>query len=165
MTVNLVLWLTVFWLPPLLCWMLVNETKFKKNILLGITLPQQAHEDPEIKAVCDKFKRNEWIVCAVLMIAIVPCFFLIKDTNVSMTVWGIWIDLCILLPYAPYILAYNSIKEIKYAKGWFTENKKVYVNTSAVNYGKWLSAWLFIPAIPICLIPIIFDRELTLLNH
>ena len=161
MTVNLILWLTVFWLPPLLCWMLINETKFKKNILLGLTLPQQAHEDPEIKAICEKFKRNEWIICAVLLLMIIPCFLFIRDTGVSMTVWGIWIDLCILLPYVPYIAAYNRIKEIKYARGWFKESKKVYVNTSAVNYGKWLSAWLFIPAILICLIPVMFDRELT----
>ena len=161
MTVNLILWLTVFWLPLLICWMLINETKFKKNILLGLTLPQEAHEDPEIKEICDKFKKSEWIVCAFLILTVIPCCLFIKNTGASMTVWGIWIDLCIILPYVPYIAAHNRIKEIKAARGWFTESKKVYVNTSAVNYGKWLSAWLFIPAILLCLVPIIFDSDLT----
>ena len=47
---NLVLWGSVIWLAPLICYMLVNETKSKKNLVLAVTLPAEGRSDPEVEA-------------------------------------------------------------------------------------------------------------------
>ena len=41
MTECLILWLCVIWMPVLMYFMLRNETKFKKNIAVGVTLPYE----------------------------------------------------------------------------------------------------------------------------
>jgi hypothetical protein len=42
---KLILWLTVIWVPLLICWQQLNEAKFKKNITVGVTLPREAQSD------------------------------------------------------------------------------------------------------------------------
>ena len=33
---NIILWLSIIWLAPLMCFVLANEAKFKKNIAVGV---------------------------------------------------------------------------------------------------------------------------------
>ena len=40
MRMNFIMWGCIIWLPILIYVLLKNETKFKKNIVVGITLPQ-----------------------------------------------------------------------------------------------------------------------------
>ena len=56
MTGRLILWLCIIWLVPLMYVMLRNETKFKKNIVLGVTLPYQGRTDPEVMTLLARFK-------------------------------------------------------------------------------------------------------------
>ena len=128
-----VLWGSVFWIAPLVCAMLANETKFKKNIVLGVTLPYTAHDDADVTAVLKKFRTRIWIVCVVLLVAVVPGLFL-KDTALW-TAWGVWIDLCIILPYVPYVIARRQLMELKTEKGWVREKRTVVVDTSSVAGG------------------------------
>ena len=73
--IRLILWLSVFWIVPVMTYMLINETKFHKNIVLGVTLPQEARDNEEIKGVLAKFRRDSIIVCAgLLVLAAVFCF-------------------------------------------------------------------------------------------
>ena len=37
--------------------MLRNETKPKKNIILGVTLPYEARQDAAVLAICEQFLR------------------------------------------------------------------------------------------------------------
>ena len=41
--------------------MLRNETKPKKNIILGVTLPLLAQSDPRVGDIVRRFKRNVWL--------------------------------------------------------------------------------------------------------
>ena len=43
---NIILWLSIIWLAPLMCFVLANEAKFKKNIAVGVTLPYEGRHDP-----------------------------------------------------------------------------------------------------------------------
>lgn len=45
MMTNLIMWGSIIWIIPLVYFMQKNETKFKKNIVIGVTLPFEARED------------------------------------------------------------------------------------------------------------------------
>lgn len=64
MSDNLILWACVIWLPILMYVLLKNETKFKKNIALGVTLPQEARSDESVLAVLAAFKKWLLLACA-----------------------------------------------------------------------------------------------------
>ena len=98
MTTNLILWACVIWLPLLLYCVLQNETKFKKNIAIGVTLPQEARQDAEVLALLRQFKRQTLLICLALIIIAIPCMF-IKKNGLMSTLWMIWIDCSIVLPY------------------------------------------------------------------
>ena len=55
---NLILWGCVIWLPAFMAVILRNETKFKKNLSMGVTLPQEAREDSEVLTILDSFKKT-----------------------------------------------------------------------------------------------------------
>ena len=52
---SMILWLSLCWLPLMFYAMLGNETKFKKNIVVGVTFPQEGREDPEVLALLKKY--------------------------------------------------------------------------------------------------------------
>lgn len=54
---NLLMW--VFGLPlvPILYFMLKNECKSKKNIIVGVTLPYAAQRDPEVLGLLERYKK------------------------------------------------------------------------------------------------------------
>ena len=95
-----ILWLSVIWLPFLMVYMNVNETKAKKNIILGVTLPQEGREDADVLKELESFKRNEWLSVAVLMV-MAAAMWIFSDEHAYMTPWMLWIVFCIVLPYVP----------------------------------------------------------------
>lgn len=49
MIVRMILWLCVIWVPAMEYIFMANETKFKKNITIGVTLPHEGRTDPEVQ--------------------------------------------------------------------------------------------------------------------
>ena len=45
---NMIIFGSMIWIPALIAYMLINETKFKKNIVIGVTLPKEAREDETV---------------------------------------------------------------------------------------------------------------------
>ncbi len=67
MLTNLIMWGSIIWIIPLVYFMQKNETKFKKNIVIGVTLPFEAREDTQGALLygsfpwyilCRKMRRN-----------------------------------------------------------------------------------------------------------
>ena len=102
-TMNLILWGCVIWMPAFFYVILRNETKFKKNISLGVTLPQEAREDDEVLTILASFKKQLAIMCVLVTLTAIPCVF-IQRLGTAMTIWMIWLLACIILPYVPYVL-------------------------------------------------------------
>ncbi len=158
--VNLLLWGCVIPLLPIEYYLMRNETKFKKNIVVGITLPHEARYHAGIKLRLDQYLRQLKLIFFLLALAVIPCI-LIRPISVAMFVWGIWILLVITLPYIPYIKCNGDLKEIKRENGWnFQPRDVLFVNTAAIPKGKWHSPWLFMPAVLLCLLPSLWDRVL-----
>lgn len=157
---NLMMWGCMAWLPALMYFLMKNEAKPKKNIIVGVTLPYEAHADPEVLAILERFKKEMKLLCVLVLLPVIPgCF--IRGFGLSLTVWLIWIvSMCVVF-IIPYARCNTALKRLKEARGWrrsvqpaATERK-----TAAMEL-KWLSPLLFLPPLLVSLAPIPFDREL-----
>lgn len=156
---NTVLWLSLIWLPILLYIMLRNETKFKKNIAVGVTIPFEGRQHPDVLARLEQFKKQELLVCIGLMLLGIPGIFL--EFSMSFPLWFVWMTACIIVPYIPYVLCNRDLKHIKVEKGWKQPSAidTVTVDLGAIPEQKWLSPWAFVPAVILSLLPLVFDRD------
>ena len=112
MIMRLILWLSVLWIAPLVVGVLVNDAKFKKNLAVGVTIPPEFQADPDIAAHLARFRRQEWTLCVILVLAAVPCIF-VRDFGRNMTLWSVWLLLVCVLPYAPYARCNLALKRLK----------------------------------------------------
>jgi uncharacterized membrane protein len=159
MSFNILIWACIIWIVPLICYMLLNETKFKKNIVIGVTLPFEAREDDHVLAILKRYRKQQIGMCIFLLVIVIPCLF-VKNIFITMTLWGIWIDLCIVLPNVIYVINNGKLKKLKSEKGWKkAETGSVRVDLAAIPPDKWLSPWIFLPAVLLCLFPLIWDRD------
>jgi uncharacterized membrane protein len=156
------LWLSVFWVVPLMYWMLANETKFKKNLVLGVTLPQAARQDEAVQREIRSFLRSLRVVCIALLLLIVPCLLPAAD-RYMMTLWCLWLLAAIVAPYAPYVICRRRLLELKDRRGWTQTRRTAMVNTAALSPSRWLPPWLFLPSVLLCLVPILYDRAMTVM--
>lgn len=154
---NMILFGSMIWIPVLIAYMLINEAKFKKNIVIGVTLPKEAREDEKVLSILDTFKKQEILICVILMALGVLCMIFVK--KFSMTVFTIWILMCIVAPYIPYILTNIRLKEYKEEKGWGAQKRTVYTDTAAQRQPEPLNSWLFFPPVLISLIPLVWDHQ------
>ncbi len=154
----LILWGSIIWLPILQYYMLKNETKFKKNIVLGVTLPNEAREDANVLAITESFIKNSRLVCIAAM-ALAAVLYLASNQSNFMTLWGIWLLVRIILPVLPYIRANIALHDYKDSMGWTKERGQVFISLSSIPSGKWLNPiWFAIPT-ALCFIPMLFDRS------
>ena len=116
MITKLILTASMIWLIPLMYYMNVNETKFKKNIVIGVTLPYEAREDTDVQLCLARFKKEERITCLLLFL-LAFTVFLVQDFTAYFTIWLIWIDLVCIVPQIPYVLCNGRLKKIKQDPG------------------------------------------------
>ena len=90
------MYISIIWFIPIMGWTLLNETKFKKNIVLGVTLPKEAHDDPEVVKELSAFKKK--LLLVLLLLAVIGLVLFIPGlSDYKMTVWMTWVDLIIFL--------------------------------------------------------------------
>ena len=160
MIMRLILWLSVLWIAPLVSGVLVNDAKFKKNLAVGVTIPPEFQADPDIAAHLARFRRQEWTLCIILVLAAVPCIF-VQDFGRNMTLWSVWLLLVCVLPYVPYARCNLALKRLKTERGWRRESapRTETVDLAAVPSYRWLSAWLFALPLAVSLLPLIWSVE------
>ncbi len=163
MITRIILWASIIWLAPLICLMLKNETKFKKNIAIGVTFPYEGREDEEVKSRLNRFKKQILWVCALLIFAAIPGMF-VPSIGLSMSIWFIWIILCIIVPYIPYVMCNRDLKKIKQERGWSRAgSESITIDTSSIPTYRWISPWLFVVPLIISLLPLAWDQSLWFL--
>lgn len=153
---KLILWLSVIWLVPLMYVILRNETKFKKNIAVGVTLPYEARAHPEVLALLARFKRELGWTCLALLVLAAVLMFLPVSFGVMMTIWLIWVDLCVVLPMAPYVKCNRALKALKGEQGWRQSRRQTAVAdlTMAAQPEKQASPVTFILALAVSALPV-----------
>ena len=157
MTGKVILWLCVIWVPLVLYFFLANETKFKKNIVIGTTLPFEARTDPDVQARLGKFKRQLGAVCLILTALALMGLFLPLSMGESLTAMLVWTDLAIVAPLVVYVRCNRDLRAIKAGRGWgqTTAPQTVTVDLSAaVQPAKELSFRHFLPPLVVSAIPV-----------
>ena len=157
---KMILWLSIIWLPAVICWMQLNEAKFKKNITVGVTLPPQAQEDEGVLKILADYRRYTILSSVCVMVLAIVCMLI--DTPYMMTLFMIWVLMSIIFPILPFIYTNLKLKDYKKEKGWVQQKRTVYVDTGAIETTRTLSPWLFVPPVIICLITAIIDRSLIM---
>ncbi len=140
----------------IICAMLANEVKPKKNMILRVTLPYSARTDPRVQEICTSFKSRIWLCLIPVTLALVPVFF-VKASSVQITILLSWLLFALLVPNLVFLKAYNRLRALKRAEGWVTPYAGQTVVDLKANEtaSKPFSPWLFILALVACLIPLI----------
>ena len=141
---------------PIIYVMLANETKPKKNIILGVTLPYEAREDAAVIRICSEYRRNLKISTLILVLCPIA-FFFVPWFSVVLTLYMLWIDVVLIVPYLIFIKANQKLKALKKENKWFSEwSELTVVDTKAASAEpKRLSLYWMLPPVLISLIPLV----------
>ena len=156
--VRVILWVCVIWMVPLMYFLLRNEATFKKNLAVGVTLPYEGRNDPEVQALLARFKRElGWACLAVLALAVV-LMVLPMSFGLMMTLWLVWIDVCIVVPMVPYVRCNRALKAVKRARGWGACRRETAVAdlSAAAQPEKRLSPLQFLLPLAVSAIPMVW---------
>ena len=158
MIVRLILWACGIIIIPLMFWQLNNETKFKKNIALGVTLPYVGRTHPQTVELLNRFRRILRWICLGLLISVVVLVLLPMSTGLSLTVWLIWIDVAMVLPFVPYVKYHKKLKALKQEQGWYPEVPRTHVVnlTAAAQAEKPISPVQFLLPLVVSLAPLVW---------
>ena len=132
-----------------------NETKPKKNLILGVTLPHDARSDPAVACVIRKFLIWQDIILALLLLLLIPQFFF-EHESVVLTWYMTWIILAVILPWIPFAVCNRTLRALKRQNSWFSESTGItLVDTKlAAAPKKMLGVGVFIPTFLISLVPV-----------
>ena len=159
---SLLMWGGIVWMVPLMYFMLKNQCKPKKNIVVGVTLPWEARSDAAVLALLEKFKWEMKLICWISLAVIVPCLF-ISSVGVAMTVWLIWIVAVCFVFFIPYVRCNKALRKLKGERGWrkTPETRQAVADLkAAVEEMRWLSPLWFLLPFLISLVPLLFERTL-----
>ena len=158
MIVRLILWACGIIIIPLMFWQLNNETKFKKNIALGVTLPYVGRTHPQTVELLTKFRRTLRWTCLGLLVSVVVLVLLPMSTGLSLTIWLVWIDVAMVLPFIPYVKYHKKLKALKQEQGWYPEvpRTRVVNLTAAAQQEKPISPVQFLLPLAVSLVPLVW---------
>lgn len=158
---RIILWLCVIWLPAVVYAFLANETKFKKNIAIGVTLPYEGRTDPDVQERLRRFKGQLGAACLILTALALLGLFLPLSMGESLTLMLVWTDLAIVVPMVVYALCNRDLKRIKARQGWRRQPDRDGVVTvdlsAAAQPVKSLSIVHFLPPLAVSLAPAIWE--------
>ena len=155
---NIFLFACMYIVLPLIYAMLLNLSKPKKNIILGVTLPYEARQEQDVQDVCRSYRKHLTATCLLLTVlflgAFIPQYF-----SAAMTYMLTWLLLAIITPIVSYIIYHRKLKHLKQEHNWFCgATGKVMLDTKvSVQAAKKFSAWLFAPAVLLSWIPLMHE--------
>jgi len=155
---KLILWACGILLIPLLLWQMNNETKFKKNIALGVTMPYVGRSHPQTVQLLSRFRRVLGWTCLGLTVSAVALMLIPMSMGQMLTVWLVWIDVAIVVPVIPYVKYHKKLKALKKEQGWFPEvpRTRVVNLTAAAQEEKPVSPVQFLLPLVVSLVPLVW---------
>ena len=155
---GIILW-SALWLVLLCQWLTQrNEAKFKKNIVLGATLPQEAREDPEVLKILEQYRKSLNRIFLILGIFNVAGA-LIPDMAVSLICWSGVLIVDLALPMAVFIRANGRLKALKRDRGW-EKKQTIRVDVSAMIEYPRPKIWGYLLAAALCAVPLVLQDGL-----
>ena len=163
MLFNILMWASIFWIAPLLGYIMTNNAKFKKNIAVGVTFMEEGKQDAEVIARLNRYKKQVKMITIVLLLALIPGVFVSKFW-ILLTYYLVWTDVTIFIYAIPFYLCNKDLKAIKKRRGWVQhQGEKVEIDMENIPNFKEISPLLFIIPCIISLLPLIWDRTFYVL--
>ncbi|WP_028263832.1 hypothetical protein [Atopobium fossor] len=161
-----IMWLSICWLPLLMWLILRNNARFKKNIVVGVTLPQAARDDTQVTTILTRYRRQQ-MVCSIILtiIALIGTVAGALRTWAGplMMCWSLWILASCIIPESIFALTNHKLAILKSERGWHYgkagENKRVTIadiSAAAQQYPRISEMWFFVICIA-SLVPILLD--------
>ena len=155
----LITWGLTIWVPVLMCVLNVNETRFKKNLAVGVTFPKAAREDPAVLGLLKGFRREQIVLCLALIALGILCAALTWP-EIGFVPYFLWIDLMILAQFVSYARWNGKLKALKRERGWTVPAvRAASVTTAAVPARRVRGVW-FVAAAVAAAVPAVIDREM-----
>ena len=163
MLFNILMWASIFWIAPLLGYLMTNNAKFKKNIAVGVTFMEEGKQDAEVIARLNRYKKQIKMITIVLLLAVIPGVFVSKFW-ILLTYYLVWTDVTIFIYAIPFYLCNKDLKKIKRERGWVQhQGEKVEIDMENIPNFKEISPLLFIIPCIVSLLPLVWDRTFYVL--
>lgn len=139
-------------------YMILDELKPKKNIILGVTLSYDARHNEELKKSCNQCKKELGI--STLILFPIPLIALLFDlSSVKFMIYMTWMVFAMLIPYIVYGRYHLKIKRLKQKYGWkseyvLEEGITVDMKVAAMTFPKLNYLW-FLPSVILAVIPLL----------
>ena len=135
-----------------------NTAKPKKNIIIGVTLPQSAHNDSDTQAICASFRKWLNIAMMPLLLLMIPPFFM-GSMGAAMTWFMTWALLVIAGPMVVFAVHRGKLMALKRTNNWYSAaggQVMVDVKAAALPPHKIKSHW-FLPPVIVSFIPLVYS--------
>ena len=135
-------------------------SKPQQNLLLGATLRKEQMDHPQVQELVQKYRRSVKRFTLLCILLHIPLLILTQwYISVFITLYLLW---CFFLYAGAYYLYHKyflALFALKKEKGWFIEDsaRLVTIDTKLSQIGDRmpLSAWWFLPAFFLCLVPLL----------
>ena len=163
MLFNILMWASIFWIAPLLGYIMTNNAKFKKNIAVGVTFMEEGKQDAEVIARLNRYKKQIKMITIVLLLAAIPGVFVSKFW-ILLTYYLVWTYVTMFIYAIPFYLCNKDLKAIKKRRGWVQhQGEKVEIDMENIPNFKEISPLLFIIPCIVSLLPLVWDRTFYVL--
>lgn len=156
MVINIIMLICMYPVLPIMYYMLQNESKAKKNLILGVTLPYDARDTDSVTFICKQFKRSLKFACVIL--GVIPVsFFLVPYDSVVVTLYMVWLTSVIIIPYLIYIKYHKKLRNFKKENHFGMDREDsiaIDINVATVPIKK-LSIWLLVIPTIISFLPVV----------
>lgn len=143
---------------PIMYFMMRNEVKPRKNIVLGVTLARAVLNEPDVKDLTSRFVRE--LRNYTLLVAFLPFPVLfVQRSSIVMLILMNWLLLAIVAPYIPYTKYHRKLKTLKNEREWTlgTGQKTLIDTNAAVRNDIQRSDGLFVAPMVISALPFVYE--------
>jgi hypothetical protein len=119
MLVNIILTVCFLSVWFILYFLMLSNLKPRNNIIIGVTLPVSAHDDPQVKIICASFKKRINLLMLPLLLIMLPPFFL-EYTGLLMILLMSWLFAVIVIPFVVFARHREMLMALKRSKNWNT---------------------------------------------
>jgi len=153
--INAVLLACVYPVLPIMYFILRNESRPKKNVILGVTVPLDHREDAGVAAICKGYRRA--LAAASAALAVVPAAaFLTGSFSAALTLLLSWLLAAIVAPFLVYAAYHRRLRALKGAGGWRSGSDGALMVDTKVSVAPMepVAKWLFAIPVAVSLAPV-----------
>ncbi|MCL2662283.1 MAG: PH domain-containing protein [Oscillospiraceae bacterium] len=140
---------------PILYFVFRNLVKPKKNVIIGVTLPENERDNTDVQTICRSYLK--WL--NITLLPQLPLFiapFFMSSMGLAMTWYMTLLLLLIVAPFVVFAVHHGKLLALKRENGWYSEavgKIAADIKATMVPAKRISGIWFLIPAI-ISLLPI-----------